>query len=98
VERSGERLEVRVTPAPSGPDGSGRIGIQLAANADVVQRRGEGPAQALGLALEQYVTLTNTVLKGGWAGWMAGVLAQVLCWIGVSWGNEEAAPPAATAG
>ncbi len=45
VERDGQQLRIPVTPVPSGADGSGRIGIQLAANADIVKKRGSGPVE-----------------------------------------------------
>lgn len=44
VDRGGERLSIPVTPAPS-KDGSGRIGISLAANADVRRKVASGPIQ-----------------------------------------------------
>lgn len=64
VERNGQQLSIPVTPVPSGADGSGRIGIQLAANADIMKRTGEGPVQTVALAADEFLTLTGTVLKG----------------------------------
>lgn len=45
MDRQGELLSIPVTPAPTGSDGSGRIGISLAANADILRRKPEGPVQ-----------------------------------------------------
>ncbi|KAL4422726.1 hypothetical protein ABPG75_008923 [Micractinium tetrahymenae] len=64
VDRQGELLSIPVTPAPTGSDGSGRIGISLAANAEILRRKADGPVQTLMLAVEEYALLTGTVVKG----------------------------------
>ena len=67
VERNGQQLSIPVTPVPSGADGSGRIGIQLAANADIMKRTGEGPVQvgALGRPGAGGRGLPTVLLAGG---------------------------------
>lgn len=64
VQRAGEQLVIPVTPAPSSKDGTGRIGIQLASNAEILRKSASNPAEAVALATQEYFKLTGTVLKG----------------------------------
>lgn len=66
VQRGGETLALPVTPAPSPKDGTGRIGIQLTSNNEVLRKVAANPVQALSLAAEECAQLTGTVLKGAW--------------------------------
>ena len=67
VVRGAQTLAIPVTPAPSPKDGSGRIGISLASNADVARKKAANPVDAVSLAGQEFVKLTGTVLKGAWA-------------------------------
>ncbi|KAI3430446.1 hypothetical protein D9Q98_005041 [Chlorella vulgaris] len=64
VQRGEERLRIPVTPTPSGSDGSGRIGITLAANAKIVKKKGGDVVATVALAADEFVKLTGTVVGG----------------------------------
>jgi hypothetical protein len=77
VQRGEERLRIPVTPTPSGSDGSGRIGITLAANAKIVKKKGGDVVATVALAADEFVKLTGTVVGGalvveGWGGGECG--------------------------
>lgn len=63
IDRKGESLEIPVKPAEA-PDGTGRIGVQLAANAQVTRNVSKDPLQAVQLAAKQFGKLTKTVVMG----------------------------------
>lgn len=63
IDRKGESLEIPVKPAEA-PDGTGRIGVQLAANAQVTRNVSKDPLQAVQLAGKQFGKLTKTVVMG----------------------------------
>ena len=63
IDRKGESLEIPIKPAEA-PDGTGRIGVQLAANAQVSRRVSKDPLQAVQLAAKQFGKLTTTVVSG----------------------------------
>ena len=63
IDRKGESLEIPVKPAEA-PDGTGRIGVQLAANAQVTRNVSKDPLQAVQLAAKQFGKLTSTVVMG----------------------------------
>lgn len=63
IDRKGESLEIPVKPAEA-PDGTGRIGVQLAANAQVSRNVSKDPVQAVQLAAKQFGKLTKTVVMG----------------------------------
>lgn len=63
IDRKGESLEIPIKPAEA-PDGTGRIGVQLAANAQVSRRISKDPLQAVQLAAKQFGKLTTTVVSG----------------------------------
>lgn len=63
IDRKGESLEVPVTPAEA-PDGTGRIGVQLAANAQVTRKISKDPLEAVQLAAGQFGKLTKTIVTG----------------------------------
>lgn len=63
IDRKGESLDIPVKPAEA-PDGTGRIGVQLAANAQVTRNVSKDPLQAVQLAAKQFGKLTKTVVMG----------------------------------
>ena len=63
IDRKGESLEIPVKPAEA-PDGTGRLGVQLAANAQVTRNISKDPLQAVQLAARQFGKLTTTVVGG----------------------------------
>ncbi|KAL3143480.1 hypothetical protein ABBQ38_002288 [Trebouxia sp. C0009 RCD-2024] len=63
IDRKGESLEIPVTPAEA-PDGTGRIGVQLAANAQVTRKISKDPLEAIQLAAGQFGKLTKTIVTG----------------------------------
>jgi hypothetical protein len=63
VQRGAESLTLAITPAEM-PDGSGRIGVSLAANADVVKRRAGDPLAALELGSREFGQLAGAVTRG----------------------------------
>jgi membrane-associated protease RseP (regulator of RpoE activity) len=58
-----EAFPVRVAEVP---DGTGRIGVQMAANATVERRRADGPVQALSLGASEFRQLFGSVTGGLW--------------------------------
>ena len=68
IDRKGEELQVPIAPA-EGPDGLGRIGVQMAANAEIIHITSNSPQETLQLAAKQFGKLTKTVVQGGscWA-------------------------------
>ena len=63
IDRKGESIDIPIKPAEA-PDGTGRIGVQLAANAQVSKRISKDPLQAVQLAAAQFGKLTKTVVTG----------------------------------
>eukprot|EP00887_Chlorella_sp_A99_P000182 scaffold13.g182.t1 len=63
VERGGERLNVPVKVAEM-PDGTGRIGVSLAPNAELVRDMASNPLHAAWLGLKEWATLTGSVFNG----------------------------------
>lgn len=63
IERAGKPLELDVTPAEV-PDGTGRIGVSLGANAKVERRKGSTPGEVVALAADDFRALFGTVTKG----------------------------------
>ena len=63
VDRQGEPVDIPIRPAKA-PDGTGRIGVQLAANAQVSTQKAESPGQAVQLAGKQFAKLTKMVVSG----------------------------------
>eukprot|EP00891_Asterochloris_glomerata_P009814 jgi/Astpho2/9814/Aster-03783 len=63
VERAGQAIEIPVTVAEA-PDGTGRIGVQLAVNAKVAKVKPDGPLAAVQLAAREFGKLTTTVVTG----------------------------------
>lgn len=47
-----------------GPDGLGRIGVQMAANAEVLHTTSKGPLETVQMAGKQFAKLTKTVVFG----------------------------------
>lgn len=47
-----------------GPDGLGRIGVQMGANAEIVHINSKGPLDTVKLAANQFGKLTKTVVFG----------------------------------
>ena len=47
-----------------GPDGLGRIGVQMAANAEVFHTTAKGPVETVQMAGKQFAKLTKTVVFG----------------------------------
>ncbi len=68
VDRQGEMLSIPVTPAPTGSDGSGRIGISLAANADFLRIKPDGPIQVCLWAGWQGCWAEQKRASGAWPG------------------------------
>ena len=62
--RDGKPLELPITPAEV-PDGSGRIGVQLAANAKLVQRRAGDPGAALVIGAQHFASMLGVITNGG---------------------------------
>lgn len=65
IDRKGQSLDIPIQPAEA-PDGTGRIGVQLAANAQVSRVISKDPLQAVQLASKQFAKLTSTVVTGQW--------------------------------
>ena len=63
VDRKGQSLDIPIKPAEA-PDGTGRIGVQMAANAQVSHITSSGPLQSVQLAGKQFGKLTTTVVGG----------------------------------
>ncbi len=63
IDRKGQSLEIPIKPAEA-PDGTGRIGVQLAANAQFSRIISKDPLQAVQLASKQFAKLTTTVVTG----------------------------------
>ena len=63
VERGGQTVEIPVTVAEA-PDGTGRIGVQLAVNAKISKIKPDGPLAAVQLAAREFGKLTTTVVTG----------------------------------
>lgn len=63
VDRQGQSIDIPVKPAEA-PDGTGRIGVQLAANAQISHITSKDPLQAVQLAGKQFAKLTKTVVGG----------------------------------
>ncbi len=56
-------MDIPIKPAEA-PDGTGRIGVQLAANAQFSRIISKDPLQAVQLASKQFAKLTTTVVTG----------------------------------
>ena len=63
VDRQGKSVDIPIRPAEA-PEGTGRIGVQLAANAQVSTQKAESPGQAVQLAGKQFAKLTKMVVSG----------------------------------
>ena len=63
VERGGQTIDIPVTVAEA-PDGTGRIGVQLAVNAKISKIKPDGPLAAVQLAAREFGKLTSTVVTG----------------------------------
>lgn len=63
LDRAGKLVELDLTPAIM-PDGTGRIGIALGANAKVERKKAHGLGDALTLASDDFKALFGTVVKG----------------------------------
>ncbi len=63
IDRKGQSLDIPIKPAEA-PDGTGRIGVQLAANAQFSRIISKDPLQAVQLASKQFAKLTTTVVTG----------------------------------
>ena len=63
LKRSEQALDVKVTPEDVG-DGTGRVGIQLVANAEKQMVRASGILDGAGMASKETVKLTKAVLGG----------------------------------
>ena len=61
--RGGNTVHLPVTPALA-PDGGGRIGVQLSANAALSRRIAAGPGQALAMAGAEFRKLLGVVTTG----------------------------------
>ena len=61
--RGGATVHLPVTPALA-PDGGGRIGVQLSANAALSRRIAAGPGQALAMAGAEFRKLLGVVTTG----------------------------------
>ena len=63
MERGGQTIDIPVTVAEA-PDGTGRIGVQLAVNAKISKIKPDGPLAAVQLAAREFGKLTSTVVTG----------------------------------
>lgn len=63
IDRKGQSVDIPIKPAEA-PDGTGRIGVQLAANAQFSRVISKDPLQAVQLASKQFAKLTTTVVTG----------------------------------
>ncbi|MBP0009992.1 MULTISPECIES: RIP metalloprotease RseP [unclassified Roseofilum] len=63
VERENKIIPLRVTPQP-GPDGKGRIGVQLFPNGTPTYRSPQSPFEVLGLAAEQFEDIVVRTVQG----------------------------------
>lgn len=63
VERSNKVIPLRVTPQ-AGPDGKGRIGVQLFPNGTPTYRSPQGPLEVFGLAAEQFQDIVVRTVQG----------------------------------
>lgn len=63
IDRKGQSMDIPIKPAEA-PDGTGRIGVQLAANAQFSRIISKDPLQAVQLASKQFAKLTTTVVTG----------------------------------
>lgn len=74
--RGGNTVHLPVKPALA-PDGGGRIGVQLSANAALSRRIAAGPGQALAMASAEFRKLLGVVTTGA-----PRPLSRLLCWSG----------------
>ncbi len=65
LQRGSQTLELKVTPEP-GPDGKGRIGVQLAPNGKVVRHRSSNIGEIFSTAAEEYQRITLLTVQGFW--------------------------------
>ena len=63
VDRNDRILTLRVTPE-AGPDGKGRIGVQLYPNGTPIHRAARNPAEVLGIAAEQFQNIFVKTAQG----------------------------------
>lgn len=65
VQRGDAQLTIPVTPQLS-EDGKGRIGVQLAANGEIVRRRPDNPLTVLTTAASEFQRITVLTVQGFW--------------------------------